>query len=68
VPLKFASHAEYLDCWEYLFSYEVYSLLMNTRRGDSKDERPNQAGLENFSASREGKKQLMWVGYCVSGP
>lgn len=41
---------------------------MNSRRGDSKDEKPNQAGLEGFGAAREHKKQLMWVGYCVAGP
>jgi hypothetical protein len=41
---------------------------MNSRRGDTKDEKPNQAGIESFGAAREFRKQLMWVGYCVSGP
>ena len=69
VPSSFQDHNHYLDVWDYLFSYEVYSLLMNSRRADSKDERPNQAGLENFGSNRENKKkQLMWVGYCVTGP
>jgi hypothetical protein len=40
IPLRFASHSDYLNCWEFNFSYEVYSLLMNTRRSDGKDERP----------------------------
>lgn len=69
VPLRFeAGHMEYLKIWEKLFSYEVFSMLLNSRRSDSKDERPNTAGLEArtqlFSNSR---KQYMFVGYSCLG-
>ena len=47
VPLRFElGHQEYLRVWEKLFTYEVYNMLLNSRRSDSKDERPNTAGLE----------------------
>jgi len=70
LPLRFEQgHAQYLELWEYLFSYEVYSILLNSRRSESKDEKPNSAGLEASQPlpSFQTKKQLMWVGYCVSG-
>ena len=67
IPLRFeAGHWEYLEVWEYLFSYEVYSMLLNSRRSDSKDERPLQAGLD-VEVRANSRKQLMFVGYAVLG-
>jgi len=52
VPLTFGQgHWEYLEVWEYLFTYEVYNMLLNSRRSDSKDEKPHQAGLEGKDRS-----------------
>jgi hypothetical protein len=42
VPLSFPNHAHYLDVWETLFTYEVYSMLLNSRRGASKEESQHQ--------------------------
>jgi len=33
-----AGHYEYIDKWEYLFMYETYNMLLNTRRSDAKEE------------------------------
>ena len=46
-----------------MFTYEVFNMLLNSRRSDSKDEKPNQAGLEVKIPS----KQQMFVGYTVLG-
>ena len=67
MPLRFENgHWEYVEIWEYLFTYEVYNMLLNSRRGDSKDEKPNQAGHE-MKGSYSAKKQYMFVGYAVLG-
>ena len=41
-------------------------MLLNSRRSDSKDEKPNQAGLE-MKGPRNTTKQMMFVGYSVLG-
>lgn len=67
IPTRFESgHWEYLEIWEYLFTYEVYNMLLNSRRSDSKDEKPNQAGLE-MKGPKSTNKQMMFVGYSVLG-
>ena len=33
-----AGHFEYLEKWELLFMYEVYNLLLNSRRSTAKEE------------------------------
>jgi len=39
VPTNFvAGHFEYLERWELLFMYEVYNLLLNSRRSTAKEE------------------------------
>jgi len=54
LPTEFEDHQDYLERWEPLYFYEVYSHLMNT--------------FEGFAATLESsEKQLMWVGYCVTG-
>ena len=68
IPIRFDSgHWEYLEIWEYLFTYEVYNMMLNSRRSDSKDEKPNQAGHEMKGGPPPPTKQLMFVGYCVMG-
>ena len=42
IPLTFAGgHSEYRRVWESLFTYEVFQILLNSRRSESKDEKPN---------------------------
>ena len=41
-------------------------MLLNSRRSDSKDEKPNQAGLE-MRGGGGGRKQFMFIGYSVLG-
>ena len=53
--------------WEYLFSFEVYNLIFNSRRGNTKDEQPNTAGLEMIGGPPRPGKKLSWIGYCVMG-
>ena len=65
-PLCYQGHWEYLEVWEHLFTYEVYNMLLNSRRSDSKDEKPNMAGHEG-KGGVNAKKQLMFVGYSVLG-
>jgi hypothetical protein len=36
--LKYRNHSEYLDKWEFLWTYELKSTLCNSRRGNSKEE------------------------------
>lgn len=39
LPTNFeAGHYEYIDKWEYLFMYETYNLMLNSRRTDAKEE------------------------------
>ena len=34
IPLKFEGHWQYLEIWEYMFTYEVFNMLLNSRRSD----------------------------------
>ena len=43
-------------------------MILNSRRSESKDEKPNQAGLEAKTPfSQNTRKQYMFVGYSVLG-
>lgn len=42
IPVRFEhGHSEYLEYWEHYFTYEVYSMLLNSKRSETRDERPN---------------------------
>lgn len=56
IPNRFTNHVEYMQIWEYLFSYEVYNTMQNSRRADSKNENPLGAGLEAKSSLQPTKK------------
>lgn len=71
LPVNFkGGHSEYHELWRYLFLYEVFNVLANSRRADAKEEehaeaqnRANRRGIGPGGRTRKAK----WPGYAVCG-
>lgn len=70
LPVNFkGGHSDYAAAWRFLFLYEVYNILTNSRRADAKEE--EHAEGQNKRAGRGGpgsrSQRARWPGYAVCG-
>lgn len=71
IPVNFkGGHSEYLEIWRYLSMYEIFNILVNSRRANAKEE--EHAEAQNRANLRGGRldsraKRLHWPGYAVCG-
>ena len=70
VPVNFkGGHSDYATAWRFLFLYEVYNILTNSRRADAKEE--EHAEGQNKRGGRGGpglrSQRTKWPGYAVCG-
>lgn len=71
VPVNFkGGHSDYVVAWRYLFLYELYNILTNSRRADAKEEE-HAEGQNNRQNARGGPglraRRTKWPGYAVCG-
>jgi hypothetical protein len=67
LPINFeGGHQEYKDKWHFMFMYETYNILVNSRRTNSKEEEhaAEQNKLRGFQTKT---KHYSWPGYVVCG-
>ena len=69
VPVNFpGGHSDYVGAWRYLFLYELFNILTNSRRADAKEEE-HAEGQNRQNARGPGfrVRQTKWPGYAVCG-
>lgn len=68
LPINFneGGHQEYVDKWRFLFMYETYNILINSRRQNSKEE-DHAAEQNKMRGFQTRTKHMSWTGYVVCG-
>lgn len=71
LPVNFkGGHSQYYELWRYLFLYEVFNVLVNSRRADAKEEEhadaQNRANSRSLGPGSRARKST-WPGYAVCG-